>query len=160
MLSINREEEIFVTIELINLPLVSKESTREVRKNGKRLVYLGLIVIAVKRLVRKNLCTKVLISLLDNGWRINAKNELVVAIEVGKSENKIIFYRSPDFSVRVKDLELLEIGIQTRVYEDLVNRSNLLVNISFIGKFTGTSITKYKLNIDGIISGISSKGLK
>ena len=95
MVRINWEEEIFVTTETINLPLVSKESTREVRKNGKRLVYLGLIVIGVKRLVRKNLCTKVLISLLDNGWRINAKNELVVAIELDKSENKIIFYRSP-----------------------------------------------------------------
>ena len=73
MLRINPEEENFVTTEPINLPLVSKESTRKVRQNGKRLVYLGLIVIAIKRLVRKNLCTKVLISLLDNGWRINAK---------------------------------------------------------------------------------------
>ena len=71
-----------------------------------------------------------------------------------------MFYCSPDFSIRIKDLELLEIGIQTRGYEDLVKRSNLLVNIGFIGKLTDSSTTKYKLNIDGIISGISSKGVK
>ena len=134
---------------------MSKESTRKVRQNGKRLVHLGLIVIRVKRLVRKNLHTKVLISLLDNGWRTNAKNALI-----DMSENKRTFYCSPDFFVHVKDLELLEIGIQTRVYEDLVNISNLLVNIGFIGKLTDTSTTKYKLNIDGIISGISNKGVK
>ena len=147
-------------MEPINLPLVSKKSIRKVRQNGKRLVYLGLIVIAIKRLLRKNLCTKVLISLLDNGWRINAKNTLIAATEVDMSENKIIFYRSPEFSVRVKDLELLKIGIQTRGYEDLVKRSNLLVNIGFIGKLTDSSTTKYKLNINGIISGLSSKRVK
>ena len=76
------------------------------------------------------------------------------------SGNKIIFYCSPDFSEHGKDLELLEIGIQTRGYENLVKRSNLLVNIGFIRKFTDSSTTKYKLNIDGIITGISSKGVK
>ena len=154
MLRTNREEEIFVTTEPINLPLVNKESTGKVRQNGKRLVYLGLIVIGVKGLIRKNLGTKVLISLLDNGWRTNAKNALIAAIEVVMSENKITFYCSPDFSVRVKDLE---IGIRRK---ELVKRSNLLVNIGFIGKLTDTSTTKYKLNIDGIISEISSKWVK
>ena len=63
-------------------------------------------------------------------------------------------------SVSVKDLELFEIGIQTKRYEDLVKISDLLVNMGFIGKLTDSSTTKYKLNIDRIISGISSKGLK
>ena len=57
-------------------------------------------------------------------------------------------------------MELLEIGIQTKGYENLVKRSNLLVNIGFIGKLTGSSTTKYKLNINGIISEISSIGVK
>ena len=48
-------------------------------------------------------------------------------------DNKGIFYCSPDFSVSINDLELLEITIQTRGYEDLVKKSNLLVNIGFIG---------------------------
>ena len=111
MLRINWEEEIFITTEPINLPLVSKESTRKIRQNGERLVYLGLIVTGVKGLVRKNLCTKVLISLLDNGWRTNAKNALITAIEVDMSVNKGIFYCSQDFCVSERNLEFLEIGI-------------------------------------------------
>ena len=126
----------------------------------EKLVHLGLTVIGVKGLVRKNLGTKVLISLLDNKWRASAKNALIAVIEVDMSENKGIFYCSPNFSVSVKDLELLEIRIQTSGYEDLVKRSNLLANIGFIRKLTDSSTTKYKLNMDGIISGISSKGVK
>ena len=79
----------------------NKFTISKVRQNGKRLVYLGLIVIAVKRLVRTNLCSKVLISLLDNGWRTNAKNALIAAIEVDMSENKEIFYCNPDFSISI-----------------------------------------------------------
>ena len=58
------------------------------------------------------------------------------------------------------DLELIEIGIQTRGYEDLVKKSNLLINIGFIRKLTDSSTTKYKLNIDRITSGINSKGVR
>ena len=36
----------------------------------------------------------------------------------------------------------------------------MLINISFIGRLTDSSTTQYKLNIDGIISGISSKGVQ
>ena len=78
--------------------------------------------------------------------RTNAKNALIAAIEVDKSENKEIFYYSPDFSVGVKNLELLEIAIQTKGYENLVKRSNLLVNIGFIGNLTDV----VQLNINSI----------
>ena len=37
LLRVNREEEIFVTMEPINLPLINKESTRKIRQNEKRL---------------------------------------------------------------------------------------------------------------------------
>ena len=62
------------------------------------------------------------------------------------SENKRIFYCSPDFFARIQDLELLEIRIPTRGYEDLVNSSNLLVNIGFIGNLTDV----VQLNINSI----------
>ena len=124
------------------------------------MVHLGLIIIGVKSLVRKNLGAKILISILDNGWQTNVKKALITAIEVYMSDNKGIFYCSPDFFVSINHLELLEIGIQTRGYEDLVKQSNLLVNRGFVGKLTDSSTIKYKLTIDGIISGISSKGVK
>ena len=107
LLRINMEEEILVTTKPINLALVSKESIRKIKQSGKKLVHLGFIIIGIKGLVRKNLGTKVLISFLDNGRRTNANNALIAAIEVDMNENKGIFYYSPDFSVSVRDLELL-----------------------------------------------------
>ena len=52
------------------------------------------------------------------------------------------------------------VGVQTRGYQDLDKQSNLLTNIGFIGRLTDSNTTQYKLNIDGIISGISSKGVQ
>ena len=81
-LRINREEEILVTKEPVNLRLISKESSRKIRQSGERLLHLRLIVIGIKGLVKKNLGTKVLIAFLDNGWRTNAKHVLIAAVEV------------------------------------------------------------------------------
>ena len=107
--------------------------------------------------MRKSLGAKVLIAFLDNGWKTNARNALIAASEVDMNENKGIFHCSPDFSVSTQDIDLLEIGTQTSGYEDLDKKSNLLINIGFIGRLTDSSTTQYKLNIDGIISRISSK---
>ena len=76
------------------------------------------------------------------------------------NNNREIFYCSPDFYVSTREIDLLEIGIQTRGFKDLDKQSNLVVNIGFLGKLTDSSTTQYKLNIDGIVSGISSKGVK
>ena len=127
--------------------------------NDKKLFHLVLIVRGIKGLVRKNLGAKVLIAFLDNGWKTNARNALIATSEVDMNENKGIFYCSPDFSVSTQDIDLLEIGIQTRGYEELDKKSNLLINIVFIGRLTDSSTTQYMLNIDGIISGIGSKGV-
>ena len=58
LLRINREEEILMTKEPINLKLISKEGSQKIRQSGKRLLHPGLIVIGIKGLVRKNLSTK------------------------------------------------------------------------------------------------------
>ena len=108
-LRINREEEILVTKELINLILISKKSSRKIRQSSTRLLHLGLILIGIKGLVRKNLGIKVLIAFLDNGWRTNARYVLITTIEVDMNDNRTIFYYTPDFSVTTKDLNLLKI---------------------------------------------------
>ena len=81
----------------MNIRLISKESSKKIRQSGKRLLHLGLIVISIKGLVRKSLGTKVLIVVLDNRWRTNAKDALISAIEVDMNDNKGIFYCIPIF---------------------------------------------------------------
>ena len=55
LLRINREEELLVINEPVNIRLISKESSRKIRQSGKRLLHLGLIIIGIKGLVRKSL---------------------------------------------------------------------------------------------------------
>lgn len=97
---------------------------------------------------------------MDKGWQLDARNALIAAVEVGMSRNFCLFYYSPDFSISIRDLDFIEIGIHAKRYEDLVKNSNFLINIGFIGKLTDDSTTKYKLDINGIISAISSRGVK
>ena len=98
LLRINREEELLVTTEPVNIRLISKKSSRKIIQSSKRLLHLGLIVIGIKGLVQRSLGTKVLLAFLDNGWRTNVRNALISAIEVDMNDNKGIFYCSPDFS--------------------------------------------------------------
>ena len=118
LLRINREEELLVTTDPVNIRLISKKSIRKIRQSGKRLLHLGLTVIEIKGLVRRNLGTQVLIAFLDNGWRTNAMNALIATIKVDMNDNRGIFYCSPDFSVSTRDLDLLETEIQTRGFEE------------------------------------------
>ena len=98
--------------------------------------------------------------MLDNGWKTNAQNALISAIEVDMNNNRGIFCCSHDFSVSTRDIDLLEISIQTKGFKHLDKQSNLLINIGFLEKLTDSSTTQYKLNIVGISSGISSKRVK
>lgn len=97
---------------------------------------------------------------MDKGWQTDARNALIAAMEIDMCNNYGLFYCSPDFSISTRDLDLIEIGIQAKGYEDLVKHSNFLINVGFIGKLTDNSTTKYKLDINGIIDAISSKGIK
>ena len=65
-------------------------------------------------------------------------------MEVDMNQNKGIFYCTPDFQISIKDLENLEIEIQTKEYEDFQGHANLLISLEFLGKLTTSSTTKYK----------------
>lgn len=160
LLKINREEQILVTERAVNLQLVSKQTTREIKKKGRKLAHLGLIIIGIKGLTRKKLGTKVLLTILDKRWTEEAKKALIAAMEIDLSDNVRIFYCSPNFILSINDLQKIEIGIQTRGYEEFLGHSNLLINIGYLGRLTGSSTIQYKLDIKQIVEAMSSKGIK
>ena len=80
--------------------------------------HLGLIVIGLKGLTRPGLGTKVLITLLDKGWN-NVKKALIATIEVDMTNNRGIFYCTPDFQLIVEDLNKIEVAIQLKDTENL-----------------------------------------
>ena len=75
------------------------------------------------------------------------------------NQNQGIFYYSPDFMISLEDLKSIEIGIQTKGYEEFTGK-NVAISIGVIGRLTNSSKTKYKLDIKPIIEDMVSKGIK
>lgn len=65
LLKFSREKEVLVTTNSCNISIISQESIRQIKKNGKCLVHTGLIVIGIKGLTRKEKGCRVLLMVLD-----------------------------------------------------------------------------------------------
>lgn len=65
LLKFSREQKVLVTTNPCNIPTISKESIKQIKENGKSLIQVGLIVIAIKGLTRKEEGCKVLLMVLD-----------------------------------------------------------------------------------------------
>ena len=121
-------------------------------------MHLGLIVVRIKGLTRPGLGTKVLITLLDKRWT-DVKKALIATIEVDMTTNRGLFYCSPDYQITISDLNQIEVGIQTKGYEQFTGE-NFMINIGFLGRTTTGSNTKYKINVESIIEAMHSSGIK
>jgi len=67
-------------------------------------MHMGLIVIGLKGLTRKNLGTKVLIVVYDDRWS-DQKKSIIGLTEVDMTNNGGIFYISPDFMINLEKME-------------------------------------------------------
>ena len=108
-------------------------------------MHLGLIIIGIKGLTCKGLRKKVLLAILDKRHK-KVEDALIARIEEDMNQNGGIFYCNPDFMVTLEDIKNLEIGIQTKGYEEFQG-DNLTISIEFIGRLTNSSKTRYKVEI-------------
>ncbi|KAG5606900.1 hypothetical protein H5410_028392 [Solanum commersonii] len=124
------------------------------------LIHMGLVVIGLKGLTRKNLGTKVLITLYDSRWS-ESKRSIIGLPEVDMSNNGGIFYCSPDFIINSKEFgKYIKIGIQTKGYEEMNCGNNLLVCVGFIGKLATNNSSRFKIKIDDAVGIMGNKGIK
>ena len=161
LVKLQRVVELSVINEPKRIPIISRESARKIRNKNCKLIHLGLIFIGLSRLTRKKLLgTKVLLVLLDKGWRTNVRKAMIAAIEIDMNKKGGIFYCSPDFLMSTKDfIENIEIGIQTKGYEDFEGSNNLLVSVAFVGRLLNSSGSKFNGNIEGIIKAMARRGI-
>lgn len=154
-----REEQISAIGEDFKiLDLVNAHSLKHL-KNRMVLMHMGLIVIGIKGLTRKNLGSKVLITIYDDRWS-DIKKSIIGLTEVDMTNNGGIFYISPDFLMNLKEFgQNIKIGIQTKGYEEMNSGNNLLMCIGFIGKLTLSSNTKFKLKVNDVVEIMGNKGI-
>ena len=156
-----REEQISVTgEEIVTIDLVNPESLKKIVSNRLTLMHMGLIVVGLKGLTRKNLGTKVLVVIYDDRWS-DLKKSVIGLTEVDMTNNGGIFYVSPDFMINLGEFgRHIKIGIQTKGYEEMEGGNNLLMCIGFIGKMALNSNTRFKLKVADVVEVMGNKGIK
>ena len=155
-----REEQMCVIKNSHHLSLISSDSTKEILRTNMNLMHMGLIVIGIKGLTKKNLGTKVLITIYDDRWS-DPKRSILGLTEVDMTNNDGIFYCSPDFMINSAEFgQYIKVGFQTKGYEDMNGGNNLLVCLGFIGKLSSNSNTRFKLKVDDVVELMGNQGIK
>lgn len=143
-----------------SINLISSESLRQIVKSNMSLMHMWLIVVGLKGLIKKNLGTKVLVTIYDNRWS-NTIRSIIGTTKVDMSTNGGLFYCSPEYMINSLEFrKYIKIGIQTKWVEEMNNGNNLLLCVEFIGKLSTNSSTKFRLRIDDVVSLMENKGIK
>ncbi|KAG6536611.1 hypothetical protein ZIOFF_001669 [Zingiber officinale] len=153
------ETRVLVTEGQQNLSLINTESYGILRREGMQLIHLGLVMIRIHALHRRNAGTNALIVLRDTRW--TDARSIIGTMEVDLSEGTQLVYIAPNLLISVEDFyHHIEIAIQTHGYEQWNSaESNLLITRGLIGRLTNTSHAGFRYNIQNVADYLASTGI-
>lgn len=142
--------------DTVKLKLLDPESFRILLDTQKyRFMHMGLIVVGIRGLIRKDVGAKALISVMDTRWD-TAKYGMTGMGEADLNPNNVMFHIAPDFPVTIRDLDKIVVGIQTKGFS---GDANLVVTIAFYGRLGMNLNMQYKLVISNIVKMMASQGI-
>ncbi|KAG6477908.1 hypothetical protein ZIOFF_061340 [Zingiber officinale] len=153
------ETRILVTGGQQNLPLINQESYSILRQEGMQLIHLGLVMIRVHALHRRNAGVNALVVLRDTRWRDD--RSIIGTMEVDLFGGTQLVYIAPNILISVEDFfHHIELAIQTHKYEEWnTAESNLLITRGLIGRLTNTSYAGFKYNVQNVADYLASVGI-
>ncbi|KAG6510098.1 hypothetical protein ZIOFF_028106 [Zingiber officinale] len=153
------ETRILVTGGQQNLPLINQESYSILRQEGMQLIHLGLVMIRVHALHRRNAGVNALVVLRDTRWRDD--RSIIGTMEVDLSGGTQLVYIVPNILISVEDFfHHIELAIQTHGYEEWnTAESNLLITRGLIGRLTNTSYAGFRYNVQNVADYLASAGI-
>ncbi|KAG6477907.1 hypothetical protein ZIOFF_061339 [Zingiber officinale] len=153
------ETRILVTGGQQNLPLINQGSYTILRQEGMQLIHLGLVMIRVHALYRRNASVNALIVLRDTRWKDDIS--IISTMEVDLFGGTQLVYIAPNMLISVEDFfQHIELAIQTHGYEDWnMAESNLLITRGLIGRLTNTSHAGFRYNVQNIADYLASTGI-
>ncbi|XP_074572623.1 uncharacterized protein LOC141829104 [Curcuma longa] len=125
-----------------------------------QLIHLGLVMIRVHALHRRNAGVNALVVLRDTRWTND--RSIIGTMEVDFSGGTQLVYIAPNILlVSVEDFyHHIELAIQTHGYEGWnTAESNLLINRGLIGRLTNTSHAGFRYNVQNIADYLASTGI-
>ncbi|UYC36391.1 polyprotein [Black pepper virus B] len=146
--------------DVVRLPFITRESYQHIIQEGRQHAHLGMILIRVHALHRKQAGVKVLLSIRDTRW--NDVRSILGAMEVDLAEGTQLVYFIPDLMLSVNDFyNHLEITIKSKGYENWIGgESNLLITTAVIGRLTNTGYSAFKYKTQEIAEYLATKGIK
>ncbi|KAG6532384.1 hypothetical protein ZIOFF_006224 [Zingiber officinale] len=153
------ETRILVTEGQQNLPLINPESYSILRQEGMQLIQLGLVMIHIHALHRRNAGTNALVVLRDTRW--SDDRSITGTMEIDLSEDTQLVYIAPNLLISIEDFfHHIELTIQTHGYENWNSaESNLLITRGLIGRLTNTSHAGFRYNIQNVADYLASTGI-
>ncbi|XP_042391959.1 uncharacterized protein LOC121983038 [Zingiber officinale] len=124
-----------------------------------QLIHLGLVMIRIHALHRRNAGTNALVVLRDTRW--SDDRSIIGTMEVDLSEGTQLIYIAPNLLISVEDFyHHIELAIQTHGYENWNSaESNLLITRGLIGRLTNTSNAGFRYNIQNVADYLASTGV-
>ncbi|PKU76347.1 hypothetical protein MA16_Dca022778 [Dendrobium catenatum] len=122
-------------------------------------IHLGLIMVRVQTLHRRDAGTTALIVLRDTRWRSDVS--IIGTMEIDLSSDTQLIYIAPNLMLSIHDfLNHIELVIMTHGYDEWQGgESNLLITGALVACLTNTSQTGLCYNITGVANYLASDGI-
>ncbi|KAG6510937.1 hypothetical protein ZIOFF_028984 [Zingiber officinale] len=142
-----------------NLPLINQESFSRIRQEGMQLIHLGLVMIRIHALHRRNAGVNALVVLRDTRWRDD--RSIIGTMEIDLTGGTQLVYIAPNMLLSIEDFyNHIELAIQTHGYEEWNSaESNLLITRGLIGRLTNTSYAGFRYNVQNVADYLASTGI-
>ncbi|KAJ3705794.1 hypothetical protein LUZ61_009499 [Rhynchospora tenuis] len=144
----------------IELPFITEGSFQTLLQEGLQHLHIGMIMVRLYTLHRKNAGVNALVLLRDTRW--GDSRAVISSMEMDLSSGTQLAYTAPDITLSIHDFrDHIQIVIQTHGYEGWQGgESNLLLSRSLIGRLSNTSHTNFRYNVQNVADHLASRGVR
>ncbi|KAJ3691582.1 hypothetical protein LUZ61_020746 [Rhynchospora tenuis] len=155
------DERILVTDgQQLEVPFITDESYDQLRQSGLQHIHIGLIMVRLHTLHRRNAGVNALIVIRDIRWR--DERAIISSLEMDLGSGTQLAYTAPNMMLSIHDFrEYVQLVVQTHGYEQWQGgESNLLLSRSLIGRLSNTSHTNFRYNVQNVADHLTARGVR
>ena len=144
----------------INLRFCNERSLNRLRQAGLQHIHLGMMMVRIHTLHRRDAGTNALLVLRDTRWRGDI--QIIGTMEVDLSSGTQLVYMTPNMMLSLDDFHNhIEIVVQTHGYDDWVSgESNLLITLAMVGRLSNTSFVGFRYNVQDVADYLATNGVR
>jgi Viral movement protein (MP) len=143
----------------VELPFITQQSYDQLLQEGLQHLHIGLIMVRLYALHRRNAGVNALVVLRDTRWPDD--RAIISSMEIDLTAGTQLAYTAPDMTLSIHDFSNhTQVVIQTHGYEGWQGESNLLLSRSLIGRFSNTSYTNFRYNVEQVADHLASRGIR